>query len=108
MTRCTWPAPTSTGIHLADVVSASAAYGTLSVFLNTAQTPGTFATPIVLNSPGASQAAVADMNGDGLPDLVSADFDVSLFLQTSPGVFASPVSLYSGRRELGGRWRSQW
>ncbi len=84
------------GDHLPDVVSASADDGTLSVYLNSTQTPGTFATPIVLNSPGASQVAIADMNGDGLPDLVSADFNVSLFLQTSPGVFASPVSLYPG------------
>jgi FG-GAP-like repeat len=84
------------GDHLPDVVSASAADGTLSVFLNSAQTPGTFAAPIVLQSPGASQVAIADMNGDGLPDLVAADYNVSLFLQTSPGVFASPVSLYSG------------
>jgi hypothetical protein len=36
------------------------------------------------------------MNGDGLPDLVSADFNVSLFVQTSPGTFAAPVSLYGG------------
>jgi hypothetical protein len=36
------------------------------------------------------------VNGDGLPDLVSADYNVSLFLQTSAGTFASPVSLYSG------------
>jgi hypothetical protein len=84
------------GDHLPDVVSASADDGTLSVFLNSAQTPGTFAAPIMLNSPGASQVAIADMNGDGLPDLVSADFNVSMFLQTSPGVFASPVSLYPG------------
>ena len=84
------------GDHLPDIVSASAADGTLSVFLNTAQTPGTFAAPIVLPSAGASQVAIADMSGDGLPDLVSADYNVSLFLQTSPGVFASPVSLYSG------------
>jgi len=84
------------GDHLPDVVSVSAADGTLSVFLNSAQTPGSFAMPIVLDSPGASQVAIADMNGDGLPDLVSADFNVSLFLQTSAGVFASPVSLYPG------------
>jgi FG-GAP-like repeat/FG-GAP repeat len=85
------------GDHLPDVVSASADDGTLSVFLNSTQTPGTtFAAPIILNSPGASQVAIADMNGDGMPDLVSADFNVSLFLQTSPGVFASPISLYSG------------
>ncbi len=84
------------GDHLPDVVSVSADDGTLSVFLNSTQTPGTFAMPIVLNSPGASQVAIADMHGDGLPDLLSADYNVSLFLQTSAGVFASPVSLYSG------------
>ncbi|HEY1314375.1 MAG TPA: VCBS repeat-containing protein [Steroidobacteraceae bacterium] len=84
------------GDKLPDVVSASYSDGTLSVFFNSAQSPGTFSTPLVLSSPGASQVAIADMNGDGLPDIVSADFNVSLFLQTSPGAFASPVSLYSG------------
>jgi hypothetical protein len=49
---------------------------------------------VLLNSVGASQVAIADMNGDGMPDLVSADFQVSLFLQTSPGVFGSPIGLY--------------
>ncbi len=50
----------------------------------------------MLNSPGASQVAIADINGDGLPDLISADFNVSLFVQTSAGTFANPVSLYPG------------
>jgi len=50
----------------------------------------------VLSSPGASQVAIGDLNGDGLPDLVSADYNVSLFLQTSPGTFAAPIPLYSG------------
>ena len=36
------------------------------------------------------------MNGDGLLDLVSADYNVSLFMQTSPGTFAAPISLYTG------------
>jgi hypothetical protein len=36
------------------------------------------------------------MNADGLPDLISADFTVSLFVQTSPGTFAAPLALYSG------------
>jgi hypothetical protein len=84
------------GDKLPDVVSASYSDGSLSVFFNSAQSPGTFSTPLVLSSPGASQVAIADMNGDGLPDLVSADFNVSLFLQSSPGAFASPISLYSG------------
>jgi len=85
-----------TSSHLPDVVSASYNDGTLTVFLNNAQAPGTYGAPVVLTSPGASQVAIADMNGDGLPDLISADFNVSLFLQTAPGTFASPVSLYSG------------
>jgi hypothetical protein len=84
------------GDGLDDVVSASADDGALRVFLNDKLNPGTFNTPLVLNSPGASQVAIADMNGDGLLDLVSADFNVSLFLQTSPGTFAAPISLYSG------------
>jgi hypothetical protein len=81
---------------LPDVVAANAQDGTLSVFLNGASnTAGLFATPLTLSSPGASQLAIADMNGDGLPDLVSADFNVSLFLQSSPGVFANPIALSS-------------
>jgi hypothetical protein len=85
-----------TGNHLLDVVSASYDDGTLTVFFNNSQAPGTFGAPVTLLSPGASQVAIGDMNGDGLPDLVSADFNVSLFLQTAPGTFANPVSLYSG------------
>jgi FG-GAP-like repeat len=84
------------GDHLLDVVSSNAQDGTLAVFFNNAQSPGTFNSPLVLNSPGASQLAIADMNGDGLPDLISADFNVSLFVQSSAGTFASPISLYSG------------
>jgi hypothetical protein len=84
------------GNGLLDIVSASYQDGSLSVFFNNAQSPGSFNTPLVLSSPGASQVAIADMNGDGLPDLVSADFNVSLFLQTSPGTFANPITLYSG------------
>ncbi len=84
------------GDHLSDIVSASYEDGTLAVFFNDAQSPGTFNSPLVLSSPGASQVAIGDMNGDGLPDLVSADYNVSLFLQTSPGTFASPIPLYSG------------
>ena len=79
-----------------DVVSASYDDGTLNVFFNDKSSPGTFNSPLVLNSPGASQLAIADMNGDGLPDLISADFNVSLFVQSSPGTFAAPVSLYAG------------
>jgi FG-GAP-like repeat len=84
------------GDTLPDVVSASYNDGTLAVFFNSVQKPGTFSTPLILRSPGASQVAIGDLNGDGLPDLVSADFNVSLFVQTSPGAFSSPISLYAG------------
>jgi hypothetical protein len=84
------------GDGLADVVSANAQDGTLAVFFNNGSSPGTFNTPLILDSPGASQVAIGDLNGDGAPDLVSADFNVSLFIQTSPGSFAAPISLYSG------------
>lgn len=85
-----------TNDSLNDVVTASYDDGALAVFLNDKLSPGTFNTPLVLSSPGASQVAIADMNGDGLPDLISADFTVSLFLQSSPGTFAAPISLYPG------------
>jgi hypothetical protein len=85
-----------TGAGRLDVVSASFDDGTLTVFYNSAQAPGTFGAPVILSSPGTSQVAIGDMNNDGLQDLVSADFNVSLFVQTAPGTFASPVSLYPG------------
>jgi hypothetical protein len=79
-----------------DVVSASFDDGSLAVFFNDKNSPGTLNTPLVLSSPGASQVAIGDMNNDGLQDLISADYGVSLFVQTSPGTFAAPISLYSG------------
>ncbi len=79
-----------------DVATASYDDGTISVFFNNLASPGTFNPPLVLPSPGASQLAIGDVTGDGLPDIVSADFGVSLFVQSSAGTFAAPVSLYSG------------
>ena len=73
------------------------------MFFNNTGAPGSFAAPVTLMSPGASQVAIGDMNGDGLPDLVSADFNVSLFLQTSPGTFASLSACIPAAR-IG--WRS--
>src|SRR6267154_987030 len=84
------------GDGLPDVVSASYDDGSLAVFFNDKNSPGTLNAPLMLSSPGASQVAIGDMNHDGLPDLVSADYGVSLFVQTSPGTFAAPISLYSG------------
>lgn len=84
------------GDGLPDVVTASYFDGSLAVFFNNASAMGTFNAPLVLSSPGASQVAVGDVTGAGVQDLVSADFGVSLFVQTSPGTFAQPISLYSG------------
>jgi VCBS repeat protein len=84
------------GDGLPDVVTASFFDGTLAVLFNDASAKGTFNAPLVLSSPGASQVAIGDVTGTGAQDLVSADFGVSLFVQTSPGTFAAPISLYSG------------
>ena len=84
------------GDNLPDVVTASVEDGALAIYFNNKLSPGTFNTPLVLTSPGASQVAIADMNGDGMLDLVSADYNVSLFLQTSPGTFADAIPLYPG------------
>jgi hypothetical protein len=84
------------GDSLPDVVTASVEDGALAVYFNNTLSPGSFNTPLVLPSPGASQVAILDMNGDNLPDLVAADYNVSLFLQTSPGTFANPITLYPG------------
>lgn len=84
------------GDGAADFATASYDDGTISVFFNSAASPGSFNVPLALPSAGVSQFAVADMTGDGLPDIVAADFNVSLFVQTAPGLFASPVPLYAG------------
>ena len=96
------------GDGLMDVVSASYDDGALAVFFNDKASPGTFNSPLVLNSPGASQVAIADMNGDGLPDLISADFNVSLFVQTPGGDLRRTRRPLRRRRQLGGGRRSQW
>jgi hypothetical protein len=81
---------------LPDVATASLEDGAIKVYFNNAKSPGSFSSPLTLPAPGASQLAVADVNGDGLPDIIAADYNVSLFVQTSAGAFAPPVSLYAG------------
>jgi hypothetical protein len=81
-----------------DVVAAEYDDAQLAVYLNQGAQPGTFAAPLLLPSPGASQVAIADLNDDGFPDLVSADFAVHVFLQdaANPGTFLAPFGLSSG------------
>jgi hypothetical protein len=79
--------------------------GAVYVFVETSTSPVTFAAPVTFPAGAQPQAVrIADVNGDGLPDLVVANYGpgtdgtgmpgVSVLLQsaTSPGTFLAPVS----------------
>ena len=73
----------------------------LAIAIGSQLTPGTFTlTPpfLVNGSPEADEVATADLNGDGLLDIIVAhsyaNF-VSIYLATAPGVFAAPTSISS-------------
>jgi hypothetical protein len=76
----------------------------VSVILQNAASPGTFLAPVTYSTPaGAIDVAVADLNGDGKPDLVVASLGpsprgaVSVLLQstTTAGTFGTATS-YAG------------
>jgi hypothetical protein len=73
--------------------------GEVSVFLNNGD--GTFQTPATYSSGGnfASAVAVADLNGDGNPDLVVSNYGsgtVSVLLGNGNGTFQNAVTYASG------------
>jgi len=81
-----------------DLVSANAASGTLTVFLQ--EEGGGFAQPLSLGdyslTVGPISVALGDVDGDGRVDLVSANQvsdTLTVFLQEEGGGFAQPLSL---------------
>lgn len=89
---------TGTGSH--DMVVSNLNAGTLSVFMETSPTSGAYGAATTITLPAGSQpndVQIADLNGDGLPDLIVADNKgfVLYLLQNpaSPGTFQSAVSL---------------
>jgi len=83
--------------------------GAVYVFLQSATTPGTFLAPVAYPAGAQPQVVrIADVNGDGLPDLVVGNLGpgadglgspgVSVLLQQAghPGVFLAPVSYSTG------------
>jgi FG-GAP-like repeat len=87
-----------TGSH--DLVVSNLNAGTLAVFFETSPTSGTYGAATTITLPAGSQpndVQIADLNGDGLPDLIVADNSgsVAYLLQNpaNPGTFQAAVSL---------------
>jgi len=86
------------------VVADFSANGSVIVLLQDPANPGHFQAPIKLPTGAATASAqVADLNGDGLPDIVATGYDyygnngaVYVFYQSSGGNFLPPVSYPAG------------
>jgi hypothetical protein len=86
-----------------DMVVSNFGNGTASVFAHDPANPGKFLAATTLNTGGQpNQVVSADINGDGLPDLVFADLSTSgnaiVMLQNAatPGQFTAPLNLATG------------
>jgi hypothetical protein len=92
------------GDHHPDlIVTLDASVQSLYILRNDPSAPGRFLQPQVLDVSFPSQVAVADVNGDGLPDIVIAADTVMVALQDPdvPGTFLPPVTLYSNPNTSG-------
>ena len=81
-----------------DMVVSNFGSGTATVFMHNPATPGTFLAGVTLTTGGQpNQVVSADINGDGLPDLVFADVSgnaiVMLQNASTPGQFEAPLNL---------------
>jgi hypothetical protein len=83
-----------------DVVVGNAGAHTVSVYLQDPAVPGHLKAPVLLNvRSSVNGVAVADLNGDGIPDIAVAEGDgISLFYQkpASPGTFLPVVTIDPG------------
>lgn len=88
------------------VVADASASGNVIILFHDPANPGKFLAPVMLPTTLTTSAvAIADLNGDGHPDIVAATYDsngnngaVLVFYQSasSPGTFATPVSFPAG------------
>lgn len=81
----------------ADLVTSDPRFATVRVLLNSADGSAIFGAVQSLPAIRVTQVAAADMNGDGLPDLIIAARPLLLSLQDSsaPGTFDAPLNLFS-------------
>ena len=89
------------GDGLVDAVWGDAAVGGLRVLLNQASEAAFIPLPPLATAAGAAAVAVADLNGDYVPDLVAACPDagiVSLIISVGPSRFQPSISIPAGTR----------